>query len=110
MEKEIINIEGFNNLLTLNEAVLVYFSHEECNVCKVMLPKVKEMIENQYPKIKFQYINVRNAPEVAAQLSVFTVPTILVYFMEREYIRKSRHIGIGQLNDEINRPYNLIFK
>jgi hypothetical protein len=48
-------------------------------------------------------------PEVAAQNRVFAVPTLLVYFDGREYIRKSRNIGIGELEREIERPYSMIF-
>jgi hypothetical protein len=48
-------------------------------------------------------------PEVAAQNQVFAAPTILVFFEGRESIRKSRNIGIGELQREIERPYEMIF-
>jgi len=106
---EVSTIEEFNTLVKQQEALLVYFSHEECNVCKVLMPKVKEMLDNEFPKCGFQYINVRSMPQISAQLNIFTVPTISVYFAEKEYIRKSRHIGINELSDEISRHYNLFF-
>lgn len=106
---DIKNIEEFKNFTVTNEAALIYFSHEECNVCKVIKPKIQEMIDLQYRKIKMAYSDTVLYPEVAGQNSIFSVPTILVYFDGREYIRKSRNIGIEELSNLIERPYNMIF-
>lgn len=91
-------------------ALLCYFSTEACNVCKILKPKVSELIESEFPKIKLAYIKSDKLPEVAAQNQVFAAPTILVFFDGREYIRKSRNIGIGELYKEIERPYSMIFE
>lgn len=105
-------VESFEAFLKLKEeepALLVYFSTETCNVCKVLKPKVAELIQTSFPEIKLVYIQADKLPEVAAQNQVFAVPTLLVYFEGREYIRKSRNIGIGELEREIDRPYSMIF-
>ena len=105
-------VESFEAFLKLKEeepALLAYFSTETCNVCKVLKPKVAELIQASFPKIKMVYIQTDKLPEVAAQNQVFAVPTLLVYFEGREYIRKSRNIGIGELEREIDRPYSMIF-
>jgi thioredoxin-like negative regulator of GroEL len=105
-------IQSFEEFLKLKEeepALLGYFSTEACNVCKVLKPKVEELIQAEFPKIKLIYIKSDILPEVAAQNQVFAAPTILVFFEGREYIRKSRNIGIGELHREIERPYSMIF-
>ena len=105
-------IQSFEEFLELKEeepALLAYFSTEACNVCKVLKPKVAELIKTEFPKIKLIYIKSDILPEVAAQNQVFTAPTILVFFEGREYIRKSRNIGIGELQREIERPYSMMF-
>lgn len=105
-------VQSFESFLKLKEeepALLAYFSTEACNVCKVLKPKVAELIQTEFPKIKLVYIKTDNLPEVAAQNQVFAVPTILIYFDGREYIRKSRNIGIGELQREIERPYSMFF-
>ena len=105
-------VESFEAFLKLKEeepALLAYFSTETCNVCKVLKPKVAELIQASFPEIKLVYIQTDKLPEVAAQNQVFAVPTLLVYFEGREYIRKSRNIGIGELEREIDRPYSMIF-
>ncbi len=104
-------IESFDEFLTLKEepAMLAYFSTDACNVCKVLKPKVEELVLTQFPNIKLAYIKSDKLPEVAAQNSVFTAPTILIFFEGREYIRKSRAIGIDELQQEIGRIYTMIF-
>jgi thioredoxin-like negative regulator of GroEL len=101
--------DEFANAASENMAALVYFSHEKCNVCKVLKPKVEELILDKYPNIKLFYADTVEYPEIAAQNQVFAVPTILIYFDGRETFRKSRNIGIGELDNLLNRPYELIF-
>jgi Tfp pilus assembly PilM family ATPase len=57
----------------------------------------------------FFYIDCEKQKEIAAQNTVFAVPTILVFFEGKENIRKSRNIGIEQLKSEIKRIYELMF-
>lgn len=107
-----LTIKSYEEFLTLKQkepALLTYFSTEICNVCKVLKPKVGELIDNEFPIIRTVYIQTDKIPEAAAQNQVFVVPTILVFFEGREYIRKSRNIGIGELQQEISRPYSLLF-
>jgi len=110
--KTFVEINSFEEFLKLKEneaALLAYFSTEACNVCKVLKPKVAELVDSDFPEIKLVYIKSDKLPEVAAQNQVFAAPTILVFFEGREYIRKSRNIGIGELQKEIERPYSMIF-
>ncbi|MEN8115537.1 MAG: thioredoxin family protein [Bacteroidota bacterium] len=107
-----LEIESFDQFLELKAkepAVLAYFSTDACNVCKVLKPKVAELIKNEFPEIKMVYVKSDVLPEVAAQNQIFAVPTILIFFDGREYIRKSRNIGIGELQQEIDRPYSMMF-
>lgn len=106
-------IKSYNEFILLKEkekALLAYFSTDDCNVCKVLKPKVAELIKGEFPNIKLVYIKSDKLPEAAAQNSVFAAPTILVFFEGREYIRKSRNIGINELRHEIERPYLMVFE
>ena len=109
MFTEIQSYEEFLKLKEEEPALLGYFSTDACNVCKVLKPKVEELISSEFPKVKLAYIKSDKLPEAAAQNSVFAAPTILVFFDGREYIRKSRSIGIDELRREIDRPYSMIF-
>jgi thioredoxin-like negative regulator of GroEL len=107
-----VEIQSYEEFLKLKEeesALLTYFSTDACNVCKVLKPKVAELIQSEFPKIKLAYIKSDKLPEVAAQNQVFAAPTILVFFEGREYIRRSRNIGVGEMQNEIERPYAMMF-
>lgn len=93
-----------------NQSVALYFTSPECNVCKVLKPKVMELVEQKFPKIDLHFIDIVENPETAAEFQVFTVPVILIYFEGQEYIRKVRNIGIIELEREISRPYELLFE
>jgi thioredoxin-like negative regulator of GroEL len=109
MFTEIKSLNEFNQIKQEEPAVLAYFSTDACNVCKVLKPKVDELIQSEFPKLKLVYVKSDVLPEVAGQHQVFAAPTILVFFDGREYIRKSRNIGIEELRREIDRPYSMIF-
>lgn len=109
MFREVKSLDEFNLLIRNETAVLAYFSTEVCNVCKVLKPRVEQLIKNSFPEICLVYVPSDSLPDVAAQNRIFAAPTLLVYFEGKEYIRKSRNVGIDELRKEISRPYGLIF-
>lgn len=109
MYKEVKSLKEFNEILEDNDAVLGYFSNETCNVCKVLKPQILEMVEANYPKIKSLYVDISKVPEISAQNSIFTIPTVALFLAGKETLRKSRHVGIDELKIAIERPYQLMF-
>ena len=109
MINTIETFERYNEVIEKEDAALFYFSHEQCNVCKVLKPKVAEMLTSEFTEMKMYYCDTKKSPELAAQNSIFAVPTLLIYFGGRESIRKSRNIGINELREHIERPYSMIF-
>ena len=103
------SIEEFSEVSRSSTAVCFYLSTPECNVCKVLKPKVIEMINTNYPEMNFCYVDLNEAKEIAGQLSVFSVPTILVYFDGKETIRVSRNVHLEELREQIERYYKMIF-
>lgn len=96
-------------LVEREDAVLTYFSTPTCNVCKVLKPKVRQLLEADYPRVQFRYVDCEAEPATAGQQMVFAVPTIVLYFGGRETTRMSRNIGLGELAAAIDRPYHLLF-
>ncbi len=78
-------------------------------MCKVLKPKVIEMIESDFPEMKYCYVDLNESKEILGQLSVFSVPTILVYFEGKETIRASRNVHLEELREQIERYYKMIF-
>lgn len=110
MYKTVQSLDEFNSILKDNAGVFMYFSNDTCNVCKILKPQLIEMLKDNYPKISFYYVDMSLTPEISAQTGVFSIPTIIVYLDGNETIRKSRHIGVAELAQSIERPYKLIFE
>lgn len=108
MKTNLIGLQEFDAFAAANKAVLFYFSTPDCNVCKVLKPKVEELLAEQFPLIKFVYLNTFDAKELAAQKNIFTVPTILFYFEEKEFLRKSRFVNLDELEVELSRYYRFL--
>ncbi len=103
-----MNFEDFEYLINNKLFVLAYFTQEQCNVCKVLFPKIKETIEKEFSRIELIRIDTVKNPETAGQNSVFAVPTIIFFIEGKEHFRRSRNIGISELKDLISRPYSMI--
>lgn len=108
MQIDIVTPEDFNNFIQSNKAAAAYFSTPDCNVCKVLKPKLIEFLSENFPLIKFGYVNTELSKETAAQNSVFTVPTILFFIEGKEYIRKARFVNFDELEEELSRVYTYL--
>jgi thioredoxin-like negative regulator of GroEL len=107
--KALYSTEELNKNINANKAALIYFSSPECSVCKVLKPKVEEMIQELFPEIKLFYVDISESPLISGQCRIFSIPTILVFLEGKEFIRKSRNIGLDELAGNLERPYNLLF-
>ncbi|MEA2017339.1 MAG: thioredoxin family protein [Campylobacterota bacterium] len=104
-----MNLEDLKQTIKENDAVMVYFSGENCGVCKVLEPKIKEAFSNEFSKIKQIYISVEKYKTTAIEYGVFSMPTIIVFFDKKEFSRKSRNLSVQGFVDELKRPYGLFF-
>jgi len=110
MEYKIISSESeYESIIRENLGVLLYFSRVTCNVGEALEPKVIKLLEEDFPKIPFYFVDMDKTPTIPVKYSVFVEPTIIVVFDGKETIRKSRIISIGELSDSIDRIYKLAF-
>ncbi len=109
-QTNLLSVTEYENFVKENPGAVIYFSTPTCNVCKVLKPKLKEILNEDFPKMKFAYVDCEAAKELAAQNQVFAVPTIQFLFEGREFIRKSRNINLPALYDELSRPYSMMFE
>ena len=105
----IYKLDALQSLISEKPGVLLYFSNDMCSVCRVLKPKVEDLLADQFPGIEARYIDIDKSPVLSGQYRVFTIPTILVYFDGREQARLSRNISLHQLTEIIERPYELLF-
>ena len=103
------SLEEAKKQLAKQEAVLVFFSDESCNVGDAISPKLQNLLKENFPKMNFLEINVQMLPEARGHFNVFVIPTVLGYFDSQETIREARHISIPVLGGKIERIYNILF-
>lgn len=103
-----ITIEAIEQRLQSELAVALYFSAPTCNVCHALKPKLLSAFEENFPQLQVISIDISESPEIASHFSVFTIPTLLVYLDGREFLRKSRHMSVGEVVQEIKRPYDMM--
>ena len=106
----IYNMEALQDSINSSQGILLYFSSESCSVCKVLRPKVSELLRHKFPRMHSLYVDIEKSPVIAGQFRVFTIPTLLIYFEGKEQVRFSRNIGMHQLEEAIDRPYQLVFE
>lgn len=106
----VYNLQELQDRITTEKGILLYFSSESCSVCKVLRPKVKELLQARFPHLTSYYIDIERSPMISGQFRIFTIPTILIFFDGKEQTRYSRNISMPQLEDSISRPYTLLFE
>ena len=67
-------------------------------------------MDERFPHLEAFEVNNAVQPEIAAQLRLFTNPSLLVFLDGKEFLRRSRVIGLGEVEEELNRPYQLFFE
>jgi len=103
-----MKLEEIQNIIKSEVGVLIYFSGENCNVCHALRPKFKELFDKEFPKIKQIYLDAHDNPEISANFQVFSVPTMLVFLDGREFVREGRAVSIHQLQQKLQRPYDIM--
>ena len=91
-------------------ATALYFKGERCSVCSVLEPKIKALLETEFPK--FTFISVpesEGSNELTAQLRIFNVPTLILFLEGKEFLRTGRNTSIMELAKQIRRPYDICF-
>lgn len=102
-------IAELENLKQSAPAFILYITDGSCIVGENIGPKLEKLIAGQFPKLQLHYVYTSLAPDIAAQLSVFVIPTVLVFFDGKLYIQKSRTFSLEQLKSELQRYYDLMF-
>ena len=103
-----MNIETIENRLKSELAVGLYFSAPTCNVCHALKPKLLNAFEANFSQLSIISVDISETPEIASHFGVFAIPTLLIYLDGKEFLRKSRHMSVDQVVEEIKRPYDIM--
>ena len=66
-------------VLDSNIPVMIDFWAEWCGPCKMIAPLIEELAKEYSGKIKVCKLNVDDASQLAAQYSIFSIPTLLIF-------------------------------
>ncbi len=106
--KQLENLDELQNSINTGKPVLVYFSGENCSVCKVLKPKIEEEIKKVFPKFELFEVKTDISIELTAQYMIFSIPTTIIYFDKKEFKRYGRNMSIPIFIEELKRPYTLM--
>ena len=108
--KTVTSVDEINKLIDHNSFVLIYFSGENCAVCKSLKPKIAELFNVNFPMVKCIEIPTDKAIDVTAHFGVFSLPTILLFVEQKESLRKGRNISLAMFKEETKRLYKLFYE
>ena len=103
-----MNIDTLENDIKTELAIALYFSAPTCNVCHALKPKLLTAFEANFSQLQVKSIDISETPEVASHFGVFSIPTLLIFLDGKEFLRKSRHMSVDQVVEEIKRPYDMM--
>lgn len=106
MLDELYDLDTIESAMASSGFHFFYFSRPACGVCGAIKEKVIKMLE-KFPEIKSYYVNLDAVPEAAGQLSLFTIPAVLLYVQGNELVREARYISMDDLESKITRPYEM---
>lgn len=101
------NTSTYEQIVASNLFVLVYFSGQNCSVCQALKPKIEKLVADNFSDIVLVEIPTEQLPDLAARLSVFTIPVILFFVEGKEYIREVRFIDTSVLKTKIEKILSL---
>jgi len=87
----------FNEIISTDTPVLIDFSAEWCQPCKMMPPILKEVKKQLGNKIRVLKIDVDKNPSIAQKYQIQSVPTMMVFKNGNIVSRQSGVMQAGQI-------------
>lgn len=107
--QNVYSLEELEKIIEEEIIVVLYFSNDACNICKVLRPKVAKLIASSYQEVKMIYIDTEKSPVISGQYRVFSIPTIDIYVEGREHARYSRNLMMHEFEASLKKPYQMLF-
>ena len=76
---EINDSEFDTDVLQADKPVIVDFWAPWCGPCRIVAPYLDELSKEYEGKVKVCKLNVDEAPEIASQMNVMTIPTLMLF-------------------------------
>jgi len=93
----------FNDIINGNKPVLLDFSAEWCQPCKMMGPILKDVSSKMGDKVRILKIDVDKNQAIAQKWQIQSVPTIAIFKQGKQLFRQSGVLQANQLIAELNK-------
>lgn len=94
--------EELNDLISSSPCCLLQFGDETCGPCHAIRSRLSQWLES-HPDVTTRYISVSEYTEEAAQMGVFTVPTVRVYIEGKLAADESGYFSLDRMLDRVDR-------
>ncbi len=92
-----------------NPAAAILFTEASCRVGDAVEPKLAQLLESQFPAVRFTVVHRTDLPRRLADLGVVAFPTVIVWFAGKETARFVRAFSMDAVAEAIERPYAILF-
>jgi hypothetical protein len=75
---------------------LVFYHRPGCGVCEAIEPKLKTLINSDFPQLSLQDCDLMQNPAYAAQRMVFSVPVLALYQGDNELFRLAGAFSLAE--------------
>lgn len=90
-------MSSFQKLINSEIPVLIDFSADWCQPCKALKPILKQVAKATEGKARIIKIDVDNNPDIASQLEIRGVPTMIIYKEGKQLWRQSGVMPASQI-------------
>ena len=89
-----------------SDMLLLYFSGENCGVCRDLRPKVEEMLL-KFPDIQAVEIETAKSPALSASFEIFSVPALILLVQGKQTVRMAGVFSLRELEAKVERYHRL---
>jgi len=92
-----IEMSKFNEIIKGDVPVLIDFSAEWCQPCRMMPPILKDVSKQLVDKVRILKVDVDKNQAIARQWGISSVPTLMIFDKGQQVFRQSGVIPANQL-------------
>jgi thioredoxin 1 len=93
----------FNEIIQGSKPVLIDFSAEWCQPCKMMPPILKEVARQLGEQVRILKVDVDKNRSIASQWGISSVPTLIIFKNGQQVFRQSGVMNATNLVSELRK-------